>query len=98
MRTLFIIVALLGVLLMGLGGYEFRAVNEENIKITTFAETQYKSIYGHKEPAIYKLVWTSDNTSELEILSMTVASAGAVLAGIGFIGAIKSTKNVALPS
>jgi len=98
MRTLFIIVAFLGLLLTGLGAYIFRAVNEENTRITTFGRTQYETAYGHNDASEYKLVWTSDNTVELETISMVIVFVGAVLAGIGLIGAVRSSKNVTLPA
>ena len=91
-------VAFLGFLLIGLGAYEFRVVNEENTRIAAFGETSYESIYGHKVPPAYKLIWTSDNTVELEIISMVIVFAGAILAGIGLIGAIKSPKNLMAPA
>jgi hypothetical protein len=98
MRTLFIIVAFLGLLLTGPGTYEFRDVNEENTRIATFGQTQYQAVYGHNVHSTYKLIWTSDNTVELETISTVIVFAGAVLAGIGLIAAIKFPKDVKLPA
>ena|SRR5215469_8538793 len=98
MRTLFTIVACLGLLLTGLGAYEFRAVNEENTRISAFGQTQYQAVYGHNVSSTYKLIWTSDNTVKLETISMVIVFAGAVLAGIGLIAAAKFSKSVLLPT
>ena len=89
--------AFLGLLLTGLGAYEFQAINEESTRIATFGQTQYESVYGQKATSAYRLIWTSDHTVELETISMVIVFAGCILAGIGLIGAVKSSKNVTFP-
>jgi CDP-diglyceride synthetase len=94
MRGTFIIVAILGILLVVLGAWEFHAVNEENTRIATFVETSYEANFGHKVPTTWRLISNPNNTVELEIISMAIVLVGCVLAGIGWIGAMKSSKNL----
>ena len=94
MRTSFIIVGLLGLLLMSLGAIEFHAVNDEYIRMTTFGQTQYNAVYNHKLSPTYKHIFYPDHTIELEIISTVIFFfSGAILTGIGFICGNKPTKS-----
>lgn len=95
MRILFIIVDVLGLVLTGLGAYEFHAASE-NDSIISEIEQQlmppYQVIDGHKVSMMYNVLWPSDFDAELKTSSLAVVSAGVVLFVIGVIGITKSGK------
>ena len=95
MRILFIIVGFLGLLLVGIGWFEYQAASEESTAISELEQAlmpSYRVINGHKVGMMYNVLWGPDNTQELEKSSSMIVSIGVVLFVIGVTGFIKSGK------